>query len=314
MHIDDEEIQRSSSKKAEEFGQTLETLGIELPELRERVVKVASDSNGIMDILVHGVAQDPEPQALETIALSNIPANATNTTKTLPDTLRCTTQEPAPLYPKQDPSVIMLGNPEPLNLSLNILRWKYDSVIKWFAWKNGYQCKEDAYHAASSLRRATDAWNYVKVGVTFKEVKTAEEANFILFYGGDKGTQLAKAYFPNNRKPNPVRVYCHIFQPDWKENLWKVFTYELGHVLGLRHEFAMDDGPRFEGNAVQLGMRNHLSVMNYRGSAPPEIQQSDIDGTKLFYSLPTDTRFSQSPLWILCLSNYWVRPMNHSWT
>ena len=294
LHVDEGEIQRSSAKKAEELRETLQTLGVEMPE--QWLVKVASDSNDTIDILLHGAAQDPEPQALETVGLSSIPTNVMNATKTLPEDPLCITQELALLYPRQDPTVIMVGNPEPLNFLRNILRWKYGSVIKWTAMEYGYYSKEDAYHAASSLKRATYAWNNARVGVTFKEVKVADEANFILCYGGDKGTLLAKAYFPNNDKPNFVLVYRHAFQPGWKENLWKVFTHELGHILGLRHEFAMDDGPRFEGNAVRLGMRNHLSVMNYRGSAPPEIQQSDIDGTRFFYSLPAGTTIFSIPI------------------
>lgn len=71
----------------------------------------------------------------------------------------------------------------------------------------------------------------------------------------------------------------------------KVFTHELGHVLGLRHEFAIGDVPsgmRAEGHgAVRLGPPDEFSVMNYRDE-PPELQQSDIDSTKLFYNLRED--------------------------
>ena len=70
--------------------------------------------------------------------------------------------------------------------------------------------------------------------------------------------------------------------------MWNVFTHELGHVLGLRHEFAMDAySAMYEGGAERLGPRDPMSVMNYRRE-PPEMQQSDIDSTKAFYALKPD--------------------------
>jgi hypothetical protein len=105
---------------------------------------------------------------------------------------------------------------------------------------------------------------------------------------------LASAYFPNRKGLNFVFVYSLAFQPDFRNGLWKIFTHELGHVLGLRHEFAMDP-ERFEGNAVQIGKANPLSVMNYREELP-ELQQSDIDTTQQFYALPVGTRLSTTPI------------------
>lgn len=75
--------------------------------------------------------------------------------------------------------------------------------------------------------------------------------------------------------------------------MWKVFTHELGHILGLRHEFALDVVFNEEKGrwvtvelnaAASIGPDNALSVMNYRGDIPPEIQESDIMYTKEFYS------------------------------
>lgn len=75
--------------------------------------------------------------------------------------------------------------------------------------------------------------------------------------------------------------------------MWQVFTHELGHVLGLRHEFALNPVNENPGQglvlreaangAVLVGDRNEYSVMNYRAE-PPVIQESDVVSTREFYA------------------------------
>jgi hypothetical protein len=70
-----------------------------------------------------------------------------------------------------------------------------------------------------------------------------------------------------------------------------VFLHELGHVLGLRHEFAIEE----EGQgAVLFGVKNKLSVMSY--NLPPSIQQSDRDGVKAFYKESIGTLIRRKPI------------------
>ena len=51
----------------------------------------------------------------------------------------------------------------------------------------------------------------------------------------------------------------------------------------------------FEGDAVQVGERNPLSVMNYRRE-PPELQPSDISAAQAFYKLPAGTRIQTTAI------------------
>ncbi|KAF2014385.1 zincin [Aaosphaeria arxii CBS 175.79] len=172
-------------------------------------------------------------------------------------------------------------------------RWSPGSVIRWSAWRQGFKTDEDAAFAADHLNMAAEKWNSLNIGVTFEWVPLAKDATFVLCHGGSHGGALAQAFFPNANDLNYLLVYNPAFSlKGWKENMWKVFTHELGHVLGLRHEFAMDINPQtravFETEkAVQLGDRNPNSVMVY-GRKPPEIQQSDIDSTKAFYAMVDD--------------------------
>ncbi|KAF2789837.1 zincin [Melanomma pulvis-pyrius CBS 109.77] len=172
-------------------------------------------------------------------------------------------------------------------------RWTPGSVIRWAAWRQGFKDDEDANFAATHLQIAAERWNSLNIGVTFEWVALAKDATFVLCHGGSNGSTLAQAFYPNPNDLSYLLVYNAAFSlRGWKENMWKVFTHELGHVLGLRHEFAMDTNPKtgevFEvQKAVQLGPRNESSVMVYKRT-PPEIQQSDIDSTKAFYALADD--------------------------
>lgn len=193
----------------------------------------------------------------------------------------CRTQHPVPpQFQEPDPLKIWVG------MSNRVTRWKKGSTVNFATYTKGYPRREDAVYAANQLKKAALEWNSHDVGVQFKWVGALEDAAFVLAYGGTDDDTVAAAYFPNSKDLNTVYVYKRAFKADIKADMWRFFLHELGHVLGLRHEFSMDPDPpmgEFEGGAVLVGKRNPLSVMNYREEAP-EIQPSDVEDTKLFYS------------------------------
>jgi hypothetical protein len=174
-----------------------------------------------------------------------------------------------------------------VGLFTEIPRWKYGSVINFATYANGYPSPDDAKYAAVSLWEAAEQWNSYNLGVTFKWVNNLKQAAFVLEYGGEKGGVMASAFFPNNTQPlNTLFVYSFSFTDKKnKETLKNTFLHELGHTLGLRHEFALDP-LRYEGGAQVYGTRNPLSVMSY--NLPPQVQKSDIDDIKSFYKLPAE--------------------------
>lgn len=187
----------------------------------------------------------------------------------------CATQSPIPGNLAPNPASIMVS------LNEECPRWVPGSVVKWAVWSASFKNKEDANFAAKHLQLAAKKWSEAKVGVTFEWVKNHDDATFVLVYAESNDGTLAKAFFPNHNPLDYVYVYNMAFSEEYKENMWSIFIHELGHALGLRHEFAIEK----EGlGAVQLGPRNDLSVMNYRAE-PPQLQQSDIDSTKAFYAL-----------------------------
>jgi len=206
---------------------------------------MAPDAPENREKLLQSTAQYLGPEALDTVKEASLSDGDSAGAETLPFSPVCITQGSVPRNLKHDPAAIMVG------LENEVPRWVPTSVVKWTAWKMGYDSPEDAKYAASQLHKAAAAWNEANVGATFEYVPFAKDANFVLCHGGDQGNVLASAYFPNKNDLNLLRVYSLSSRPDFRKSLWKIFTHELGHVLGLRHEFAMDPDPsRFEGNAV----------------------------------------------------------------
>lgn len=241
----------------------------------------STNSASTKETLLKEIADNLGQQALTTVqpttVVGSAPANPGKpTTKNF-----CATQRAVPRNLRGGASNIMVG------LKSECPRWTPGSVINWAAWENGFDTRDDASYAAKHLALATEKWNQSKIGISFQWVADAKNATFVLCHGGDRGSTLAQSFFPNDNDLNFFLVYSGAFVGAWKENLWKIFTHELGHVMGLRHEFAMypyDDGTTREDFAVQIGPPNSDSVMNYTG-LPPEIQQSDIKSAQMFYGM-----------------------------
>ncbi|KAK1974286.1 hypothetical protein LZ30DRAFT_740898 [Colletotrichum cereale] len=203
----------------------------------------------------------------------------------------CISQKPIPVALRTNKNLGALA----VSLNHECPRWVPGSTLKWVVIREGFKNPKDADYAATHLNMACQKWNDLDVGVKFEWVNNAADATFALWHGGSYGNVLASAFFPNPNDMSMMLVYNAAFSmPKWKANLWKVFTHELGHVLGLRHEFALDADPvtgkaNEAMRAEQLGPRNENSVMTY-GRVPPEIQQTDVESTRAFYALKDDDK------------------------
>jgi len=99
----------------------------------------------------------------------------------------CVTQR---AHQSSSPAAIMVG------LSEQIPRWKLGSVINFATYADGYPAPGDAIYAANCLIQAAEVWSSAEVGVKFKWVPKVEDAAFVLAYGGELGSVLARAFFP----------------------------------------------------------------------------------------------------------------------
>jgi hypothetical protein len=172
-----------------------------------------------------------------------------------------------------------------VGLFTEIPRWRPGSTVNFAAYAGGYPQPGDAEFEALRLWEAAQQWNSYDLGVTFAWVGRLEDATFVLEYGGDKDGVLASAFFPNSQPLNTMFVYqLALKEPEYRGILKNIFLHEIGHTLGLRHEFALDP-ERYEGGAVVYGSRNSKSVMSY--VFPPQVQPSDVTDIKRFYELKT---------------------------
>jgi hypothetical protein len=214
----------------------------------------------------------------------HLPQKAAEAPSSGEDSYTCVTQRN---HPQSSPAAIMVG------LGEQIPRWKFGSVINFATYAEGYPAPGDAIYAAKALIEAAEIWNAGRVGVTFQWVSKVEDAAFVLAYGGELSTVLASAFFPSSHDLKTMWVYQHGFDKTERTSkrgtfsnygiMKNVFLHELGHVLGLRHEFAMKPGT-FEGGAISMGSANDESVMSY--IFPPEMQESDVKDTRSFYNHP----------------------------
>lgn len=114
-------------------------------------------------------------------------------------------------------------------------------------------------------------------------------ANFVIKYKTnppDEPTVIASAFFPNDVKDVIVYNYT-LVDPEMRPVLKNSFLHEIGHIIGLRHEFAIEadthgNGPEGDG-ATQFGSKNPISVMSYE--TVNYIQPTDKEDVKKFYKL-----------------------------
>jgi len=230
--------------------------------------------------ILETIPADPEGRNIPKDIANLIALGSPTTALAVPQSnYACVTQETLPITASasSDPLGIWIG-------AGNIIpRWKKGQVVQFVALAGGYPTPAHAYFAAYKLNEAAIQWNSLNIGVTFKWVSNLQDAAFQLAYGGDLGSVLARAFFPNANDLNTLFVYQKAFEPAISPYQTNIFLHELGHVLGLRHEFAVQEG----WGAVPFGQANPRSVMSY--VFPPNIRDSDEDNVKSFYDFVDPT-------------------------
>jgi hypothetical protein len=155
--------------------------------------------------------------------------------------------------------------------------------------------------AAEKFQATAETWAELEIGLAISQTTDRENANFYLVYQAntefDEGV-LAQAFFPHEVDQDVI-VYSYAFEDDNRSILEEIFLHEIGHILGLRHEFAIegdDKGNKPEGfSAKQFLAKNPNSVISYR-NFPPEMQDSDRTQTIAFYKKPNGFIIGNSPV------------------
>lgn len=183
-----------------------------------------------------------------------------------------------------------------IGLDHQIPRWRNGSELSYNVSSDSFENPDAAILVAAAMEGAKSMWG--KTEVTFKLVSRADPATF----------QIKFKKIPDNNNPN-IRIYAESFFPednlgstlfiyqsalDNARYLPNILAHELGHIFGLRHEFAIERERGFP--SVRFGRENHLSIMNYFDH-PSEFQVRDEDRKDLaaFYAYG-QTHYQELPI------------------
>lgn len=77
---------------------------------------------------------------------------------------------------------------------------------------------------------------------------------------------LCQAFFPDALpKKSPAKLFVYELGLSKGAYLANIFAHEIGHIMGLRHEFADEKHREGRGfHCVLFGKKNPLSIMNYQ--------------------------------------------------
>ncbi|KAK4164410.1 hypothetical protein QBC43DRAFT_289008 [Cladorrhinum sp. PSN259] len=177
-----------------------------------------------------------------------------------------------------------------------IPRWAKPANLLYYVVKDGFS-EDDFTHTAKSFQEAADEWNDLDFGVNISATTNRAQANFLVKYFEPEEADdltLASAFFPN--KVGDVLVYrTTLVEPECRKVLRNTFLHEIGHILGLRHEFANEDDPEKPGKkreslAHLFGSVNPHSVMSY--DDVNNINELDKEDVKAFYQLANGSKIN----------------------
>ncbi|KAH0529944.1 hypothetical protein TsFJ059_004634 [Trichoderma semiorbis] len=157
-----------------------------------------------------------------------------------------------------------------------IPRWRKGSVLSYVV------CGEDfplSLPIEEAMTVAVNKWQ--NIGATFKQVGRNDPATFIVTYQNGNPPVYARAFLPNETL-RELTVYEHTLQA--AEYLAGILSHELGHILGLRHEFAHRRDEGRDHRSVLVGSENPQSVMNYFDDPKDfQVQERDLEELRRFY-------------------------------
>ena len=181
----------------------------------------------------------------------------------------------------------------------HVPRWQRGLVLNYVICAETFLTPDDAVFATNQLTKAIAMWK--DVGVTFKQVSRNAPATFRVVYRDlpDNGQRnvLASAFFPNNGLPESrtLSIYALAFAKDHVNHQANFLAHEIGHILGLRHEFSLETETPWW-SAMYMGRSPNSVMKYYSDSSMWHVQQQDLDELQAFYDDPM-TEYYKKPVY-----------------
>lgn len=157
-----------------------------------------------------------------------------------------------------------------------IPRWRKGSVLSYVVCGENFPL---CLRIEEAMRVAVKGWQ--NIGATFKQVGRNDPATFVVTYQNGNPPVYARAFLPNETL-RELTVFEHTLQA--AEYLAGILSHELGHILGLRHEFAHRRDEGRDHRSVLVGSENPQSVMNYFDDPKDfQVQERDLEELRRFY-------------------------------
>ncbi|KAI0868115.1 hypothetical protein GGS24DRAFT_483314 [Hypoxylon argillaceum] len=171
-----------------------------------------------------------------------------------------------------------------------IPRWQKGSTIRYIVCDESFKNSSLATIAAARAVEATSMWE--GIGVKFEQVHRNRAATFQIMYldlpDDHDPNVCAESFFPR-AGTGTLFIYKFALEEANMDYLANILAHEVGHILGLRHEFAGDiicERPKktMEQGSVLWGEKNAMSVMNYYSHPSLHtVQEQDLKELKSFY-------------------------------
>ncbi|KAL7939084.1 hypothetical protein V8C35DRAFT_285658 [Trichoderma chlorosporum] len=257
-------------------------IDVEIPQHHDLLFELEDVENQAEDTLLvaesdNTTATGCQPEgALPAVGSGNIDANgqASEPHHTACDEYECVTQP----HGCSDAHIGFAGE---------IPRWAKGSVISYVV------CKETFPSSLSPLiedgmKAAIDLWQFNDV--SFKQVDRNDLATFAVTYDtrdyrGYRRKVYASAFFPNEKCRELIIYPRSCKEPDFLAN---ILAHEIGHILGLRHEFADTDLEELKIPSVALGDQSPESIMNRHSTREYKVTDRDWKDLRDLYALESE--------------------------
>jgi hypothetical protein len=170
-----------------------------------------------------------------------------------------------------------------------IARWTKGALLTYNVDRGSFPSEEQYSTTLNAFNIAAGIYNSFNLGVTLQYMDSKASV-FALVYTKNcpqTKTFLESAFFPDARPEERVlNIYAKAYYLP-NEALLPIFLHALGHIYGLRHEFAFKKEKKCASKL--FGKHNHDSIMNYHDDwTLAGMTLQDVSELQNFYALAVE--------------------------